>query len=372
MKAVALLSITFISTSSMAGMILPNMSKSKSIPNLTPIAVGYAQRKAATLNGSYTATKASANNVAQYEDKSTDVDGNIFYHHGSLINAEVTAGYNKTKTDNKLNNKSSSNRNNDVSVTAAITPNDLITAGVNYSQQSNNDYSESLTKTIDNSKTLTPAVGIKLNEKIAIGAGMNYERQTTTVKAANSTNNDTTYPTLTSKEFFLGAAYGVDQKAGANGFGTELVYSHKGKEKVTGNNITVSQGTLDSFYNSTHYLTDDTDTFLQLGYGTGKDYDNTSKNEMMMVALRSEYYFHQTVYVAPVLSYVDLRTKSLTSASNNETKAAGYGLSLGYRTKIYDIELGYLRARVNTYFNNSNFPTEVRGGGTNLRASYYF
>lgn len=372
MKYVTLCAVVFISTSTMAGVVLPNLMKSKSIPNESPIAVGFSDRKAATANVAYGTSNTTTNGIKEYEDKNTTLNANAFYNHNNLVSAEVEIGYLRSKTDNKRNNKSSTNRNHDFAASVGVTPIEMISAGISFSRETQNDYAENTTKTIDTDQTITPAIGVKITPEIAIGAGVDFIKSKTTVKSPTPTSMDVVYPTLTSERFFLGAAYGVNQKAAANGFGTELVYSHQGKEKVVGNGITVSSGTTDGFINTTHYLTDSSDVFFTLAYVTGKDYDEKVKTETYGMGLRFEQFVHTNFYLAPLLSYANSRGQSLNTTANNKTTTLGFGLAAGYRTSQFDLELGYSRGNIDSKYSTSNHTTETRGGETALRGTYYF
>ncbi|MFZ4713292.1 MAG: hypothetical protein ACOYL6_06260 [Bacteriovoracaceae bacterium] len=348
-----------------AGMILPNLEKSKSIENESPIAVGWSKRKAASIAGAYGTSDVEANGTKTSEDKNYGLDANVFLHTENNFSIEAGLGYSKTKTTYQPSARSDSNTGNTYSGALAVAPTDKISAGIKFDYKRDTDISSGV-RVVDDMQTITPGVGYKIMPNLGLGVGMSRRELESTTKA----NPDLVFPTLNYNEFFAGAAYGVDQVAGENGFGAELTVKYHGKKRVTGTPGSLSVGKNTKVSGELHYLNDLADVYFNSEYAFGKDYTENSKDNFFANVLRFEYYIVSTFYLAPRLGYITSKTTEATSSTSTKLESALYGLGAGYRTKEFDTELGVIKGDSEYKYGTSS--TNFNAFNSSLRFTYYF
>lgn len=349
-----LATVTFLSAQAYAGIILPELGRSKSVENSSPIAVGFSQRNSMNATLGYTFNNTENNGVDLYETTDKTGDFSVFYT-GKSFNLEVLAGLNygskdydaATTTDDELDGQ-------DIKATGAMTMGNF-TFGLSASAARSAD-KDSTTKDVTKNYVITPAAAMKIMPNIAVGVGINHviDSGESIVVGGNVTEE----PTLHTNEIFIGAAYGVDQKIGENGFGAEAVLSHRLKAEEK----TKSEGERSTLTINGNFTQDMFDVKATVVAYTGKNYNKSVKSNGQAFLVRPEMMIASPFYVAPVGGFAQTKEASV------KTKTWTYGLGFGMRTAMHDIELAYVRGSAD----QDPGTQETTANKATARYSFYF
>lgn len=358
--------VALFSTQAFAGFILPDLSRSKSTPNLSPIAVGFSERNAATLALDHLGQKVTIDGGGSYEQNTKSATGLLFYSNPSV---HFEAEFNISKEESDYENPQLLDIDGsayDIKGTIAAPFTESVRAGISVETEkttSNYSVTRSETKTLN----ITPGIGFKLQPQVAIGFGLEHRKKSTKETFGNVVTN---YPDLKTNTLFAGVAYGVDQKIGEDGFGIEAVVTHTPKEKSEINaSISLASGRTTSLIISGNYIFDKIDVSLLSMLSTGKNYDETTTTDSQVVVLRSEFMIASPYYLTPQLSFIHSKDKSTTGTDTNfNFKSFGYGLSAGMRVAQYDVSLGY------THLDSKSTAVGFKNVGNQIfgKFSFYF
>ncbi len=359
--------VLIVSNSVWAGYILPDLSRSQNLNNESPIAVGFSHRK--VLSGNF--AHAFGKQTSQLNSDSNDNKVNMgaftfsYYYEHFSVEGNIDAGV--TKVD--ASNSETKSRNFEFETNAAFQLGRFVSLGIGINE-TDSKTEEVNNNSKENKLQLTPiAIGVKLTPSFAIGAGIHLINTKNTETLGQSEKE---FPTLYQGEFFIGAAYGVDQRIGHEGFGTELVYLSKEKDSSsttddTGHLYTIAEGSTKSWESNSHYLIGDFDFKVQLAFSENKSYDSQDKTRIISGNLVAEYLFPSLIFVAPNLGRVEYKAEFSSSAS---VKSVGtiYGLRAGMRTKDYELALSGQRNNAEV----KSLGIQVKQNSIAVNASVYF
>ncbi len=334
-----LATISFLSTQAYAGTILPDLSRTKSEANTSPIAVGFSDRNSGSISYSHTSGDAEVSGRQSYDETGRSISGSIFAN-TSMLHMEFTTEFTDDDVDyTSATTTDTTGRTYDFGASFAMPFADTFSAGVSVNAARVTSLSGS-TKGINNIITITPAIGMKFMPNMAVGVGVRHEM--TKYKSITVGASVTELPNFSSNEIFAGVAYGVDQKIGENGFGVEAVISHTPKSKEQSGAIVISQGTTTSLEVNGNYTLNQLDLGVAAIYSTGDNYADTASKKAHAVIVRPEYMFMESYYAAPQLAYARVENSSDIGTDTNTTeKGWMFGLGLGHRTTKCDLELSY-------------------------------
>lgn len=343
-RLLCLSTVAFFSTQSFAGFILPDLSRSKSTQNASPIAVGFSDRNAATAMYTHTKQVADVNDIKNSEDNTNAFSGSVFYSNPSL-HFEFVADYEKDKThftDPLLSDSDTDLY--DFFGALGIPFGESIKAGISFESKKNTtNYSSSKTEASDVS--ITPGVGIKILPNTAIGFGVSHN--TNSQKSIDQFAVTTQFPDLVTNQFFAGVAYGVDQKIGENGLGIEAVVQYRPKYSASSGNYISNAGTETAVFVSGNYIIDRLDLSFNAAVSTGKNYSETTSTSSQVIILKPEVTISNPFYISPVLQYFHSKDKSLSGAdANTNADLFGYGIGAGMRVAKYDLSANYVHQKV--------------------------
>ena len=353
MKKVSfIISFVFISTQSFAGYILPDLSRSKSQFNLSPIAVGFSDRKSMSLTAVHNNVSTDLNNSKLLEDNQNLLSGSIFYSSPSF-NLEVSGNAEKDKTNYVNTNLADSNNDNyNLSAMIAAPFTESIRGGLGLAagKRTTNDSS---VKTEDDEVIFIPAIGFKIQPNIAVGLGIFHDSFTTKNTALNSTTTEA--PELTTNNLFAGLAYGVDQKIGEDGFGIEAVVFVQSKKSATNNVTSVSSGKMSALSISGNYIAKSLDFYFTTNLSTGKNYNETITSNTQYLLLKPEIMISNPFYFSPQFLYTHAKNRDSSSGLDviENAQLLGIGVGGGMRVTQYDISLDYLHQ--NTKLSSVNY-----------------
>ncbi len=335
-----LATMTILTSQAFAGTILPDLSRSKSEANTSPIAVGFSNRNAANISYGRTEADGELLGTEIYDQSIKNLSASLFLT-TSMLHTELTTDFTDDDVEYgpaSLTDTSGDSYNFSGSVAAPFA--DVFSAGVSLEAGRINSLAAG-TKSVNNLIVITPAIGMKFLPNMAAGLGLRHKRNKYKVVVVGTSVTEA--PTFSNNEFFAGVAYGVDQKIGENGFGGEVVVSHTPRSEKTQGALTVSQGTTTNVELNGNFAQDKLDLGVSGLFSTGDNYAKTLKRKAYVVSARPEYMVLESFYVAPVVAYVRIENSSpATGADSNATaKGWSYGSGIGKRTEKLDLELTY-------------------------------
>jgi hypothetical protein len=337
----SLTTITFFSAQAYAGFILPDLSRSKSDANASPIAVGFSNRNSTTLDLTRTSVSGD-NNGADYSDGTVrEASASLFYSN-PRFHAEVVGNLGNSETNYKPTSVADTDTNDYGIHGSFAMPFEALSLGVAVGV-AHSDSLASGVKTDFNTTDITVAGGYKFMPNMAVGLGLTHTIDKPKNKVVGGTITE--YPSLKTNDFFLGVAYGVDQKIGENGFGVEAVVSHTPKEKEG----SLSQGATTSVAVDGNYIMDMVDFKFAALFSKGKDYADVNSKDALVLGVKPEIMISNPFYVTPQVSYAHVKNSADSGVDNKvTTKAWIYGTDVGMRVAKYDVALTYLHGSVDT------------------------
>ncbi len=359
------LALSLLTSQAFSGEILPDLSRTKSEPNSSPVAVAFSKRDSASLVLSKNWGTAEASGSDLYDQDTKSLNASVFTSKTSL-HMEFTTTLANDEIESLRTNSGVSTNIYDASASFGMSLTDNFVAGLSASINHIAELDGS-TKETNDVYEITPGVGFKIQPNMAVGAGIHQRFNKARYTTVGTSSNE--LPALATSEIFVGAAYGVDQKIGENGFGVEAVVSHTPKAKETSQGQSVSQGSDTTFTVDGNYTLDQLDVGATVMYSTGDNYDDTASRKAQFYTVRPEYLVTSTIYVAPQATYANLKNTSDSGADGSDTtKGWLYGTGVGMRTALYDLELTYVHGSVDVSTGNASLDSNQ----VTARASFYF
>lgn len=364
-KLGTLLALSLVTSQAFSGEILPDLSRTKSEPNTSPVAVAFSNRDSANAYFAKSWATAETAGTDVYDQDIKNLGASLFTSK-TKYHMEFTFGLVNDEVETLATNTGTSTNTYDFSASVGTAFSENFVAGLSASMNHISELNGG-TKVNNDIWEITPAVGFKFQPNMAVGFGVHQRFNRAKVIAVGS--SFTELPALATSEIFAGIAYGVDQKIGENGFGVEAVVSHTPESKETEGTVTISQGSSTKFQVDGNYTMDMLDLGAEATYITGDNYADTASRKTQIYAVRPEYLVTSTMYVAPQASYINVKNTSDSGADGSDTtKGWSYGTGVGMRTAAYDLELTYLHGAYDTTTGNA----ELDSNQVAARVSYYF